>query len=203
VRSLLPLLAGLLKQRNSRRDGLGLPARQYNDTISSLERQRLPAPEVGEAEVGTILSAREATAPWSGSAPRPGYDEGSSRRATCPRGRYPCDSRSKAVSGSGLPAPAEVGRSSQVRPWRRRPLFLLFTPPHCLKKKGTPAATHSSWILWTHAARIGLAPGPDSPPTITQLTPVRSRQRIGPRSGSKETNFTCAGVFRRSSTRDM
>jgi hypothetical protein len=35
-----------------------------------------------------------------------------------------------------------VGISSHVRPLRRRPLFFLFVPPHCLKKKGTPVCWH-------------------------------------------------------------
>ena len=48
---------------------------------------------------------------------------------------------------------------------------------------------------------IGRAPGPDSPPTMTQSIPSRSSLGIGPRSGSSETNFKCALVRRRSSMR--
>ena len=44
---------------------------------------------------------------------------------------------------------------------------------------------------------IGRAPGPDSPPTITQCMPLRSRSGRGPRSGSRDRNFTRAGVRRR------
>lgn len=35
-----------------------------------------------------------------------------------------------------------LGSSSHVRPSSSRPAFFLSTPPHCLKKNGTPAATH-------------------------------------------------------------
>ena len=38
----------------------------------------------------------------------------------------------------------------------------------------------------THSFFIGLAPGPDSPPTITQSIRQRSRQGNGPSSGSME-----------------
>ena len=37
---------------------------------------------------------------------------------------------------------ALTGISSQVRPSSLRPLFFFWTPPHCLKKKGTPAFRH-------------------------------------------------------------
>jgi hypothetical protein len=36
------------------------------------------------------------------------------------------------------------GISSHIRPSRMRPFLLLFVSPHCLKKKGTPAAKH--WL---------------------------------------------------------
>lgn len=38
--------------------------------------------------------------------------------------------------------PIVSGISSHVRPSSRRPVFFLFTPPHCLKKNGTPASRH-------------------------------------------------------------
>jgi hypothetical protein len=37
-----------------------------------------------------------------------------------------------------------------------------------LKKNGTPAARHWRRIDLTHVGFMTLAPGPDSPPTITQ-----------------------------------
>ena len=48
---------------------------------------------------------------------------------------------------------------------------LSWTPPHCLKKNGTSATWHWSRISVTHSRSIGRAPGPDSPPTITQSIP--------------------------------
>src|SRR5713226_1761385 len=53
----------------------------------------------------------------------------------------------------------------------------------------------------THSRFIGRAPGPLSPPTITQVMPERS---ISPRSSSKgstDRKRTLAGASRRSSTR--
>jgi hypothetical protein len=44
----------------------------------------------------------------------------------------------------------------------------------------------------TQAGSIGLASGPDSPPTITQSMPERLRAVNGPSRGSKDKNFTCA-----------
>jgi hypothetical protein len=35
-----------------------------------------------------------------------------------------------------------IGISSQVCPFKRRPARFLLTPPHCLKKKATPAFLH-------------------------------------------------------------
>src|SRR5690349_22940315 len=43
--------------------------------------------------------------------------------------------------------------------------------------------SHWRWIDSTHAGSIGRAPGPLSPPTITQWIPTRSS---GPRSRSEE-----------------
>ena len=80
-----------------------------------------------------------------------------------------------------------------VRPSSTLPDFFLFVPPHCLKKKGTPAFLHWSLISITHSGLICLAPGPDSPPTITQSISFKSSSLIGPNSGSMEMNLTRAG----------
>ena len=50
-------------------------------------------------------------------------------------------------------------------------------------------------------ASIGLARGPDSPPTIAQWMSLRSGSTIGPNSGSKETKRTRAGTRRKMSMR--
>ena len=69
----------------------------------------------------------------------------------------------KLVSIHARPA----GRPARLRPQR---------PPHCLKKKATPwqqgtlVANHRV----SHSALIGLAPGPLSPPTMTQSMLERS-----------------------------
>ena len=88
------------------------------------------------------------------------------------------------------------GISSHVLPSSVRPVFFLNTPPHCLKKKGVPLFTQLSRISLTQSASIGLAPGPDSPPTITQSMPVKSRPGKGPSRGSRERNFVRAPVSR-------
>ena len=64
------------------------------------------------------------------------------------------------------------GISSWVAPSSSRPVRFLRTPPHCLKKNGTPAARHWSRIERTQSGSIGRAPWPLSPPTITQWMPV-------------------------------
>lgn len=79
--------------------------------------------------------------------------------------------------------PRPAGNSSQVRPSSTRPAFRLprritqsgpsleFAgpyAPHCLNRNGTPAARHWSRKDRAHSGRIGRAPRPDSPPTITQ-----------------------------------
>lgn len=81
------------------------------------------------------------------------------------------------------------GRSSQVLPSRRRPVRFFFTPPHCLKKNATPALAHWFLISTTHRSFIGLAPGPDSPPTMTQSIPRRLSEERGPSKGSNERNL--------------
>ena len=62
----------------------------------------------------------------------------------------------QAVGRAHLP-PAAIGSSelrgisSQVRASSRRPARFLRTPPHCLKKNGTPSEVHLSRISSTHA----------------------------------------------------
>jgi hypothetical protein len=102
---------------------------------------------------------------------------------------------------SGKLGTGREGISSYVLPFSVRPFDFFILPPHCLKKKGTPAALHCLRIDCTHSSRIGLAPGPLSPPTITQSIPLRP---IGPRSsssGSIDRNLTRAGEDLRSDTR--
>ena len=94
---------------------------------------------------------------------------------------------------------AALGISSHIRPSSLRPDLFLFVPPHCLKKKATPASKHWSLISVTHSFFIGLAPGPDSPPTIIQSMPARSSSGIGPSKGSIDRNFTNASVCLRMS----
>ena len=76
------------------------------------------------------------------------------------------DQRAQAVEGEGI--------SSQIRPSSTRPAFFLFVPPHCLKKKATPARRHWSRMSVTHAGSMGRAPGPDSPPRMSQSIPRNS-----------------------------
>ncbi len=52
----------------------------------------------------------------------------------CQDGRFGDPDRYAAMS--------PTGNSSHVRPSRARPVRFLCTPPHCLKKKATPAAKH-------------------------------------------------------------
>ena len=70
-------------------------------------------------------------------------------------------------------------------------------PPHCLKKNGTSAATHSSRSAVTHCGSNGRHPGPLSPPAMTQWIPpeLSTLQRLnGPISGSQLRNRTAAGT---------
>ena len=89
------------------------------------------------------------------------------------------------------------GKSSHVLSSSTLPASFLFVPPHCLKKKRTPALSHWSRMLRTHSTSIFLAPGPDSPPAITQSMPVRSIFVMAPIRGSKDRNRVCAGMRRR------
>ena len=84
-----------------------------------------------------------------------------------------------------------------MRPSSSRPAFFLFVPPHCLKKNGTPARAALVADRRRPTPRsIGRAPGPDSPPTITQSMPVEvERAAAGPSSGSSERNRTARRTF--------
>ena len=115
-----------------------------------------------------------------------------SRRVLCPL-RPSGSGRMCAGMVWGLRYP---GIPSHVRPSSSLPARFLFTPPHCLKKKGTCCLRQMSRTCAAHSGCIGRAPGPDSPPTITQPMPVRSRSGTGPRRGSSETNRTAAGTWR-------
>src|SRR5208283_4343781 len=95
---------------------------------------------------------------------------------------------------SSEPECANSGISSHVLPSSSRPAFFFLVPPHCLKKKGRPASRHWSRISNTQAGSMGRAPGPDSPPTITQSIPSRLSPGSGPRSGSSDRNLTIAPV---------
>ena len=99
-------------------------------------------------------------------------------------------------------ASGDSGIWFHVLPSSVRPFFFLLTPPHCLKKNGTPAARHWSRMSVAHSACMGLAPGPDSPPTMTQSMPSKSISGMGPSSGSKDKNFIAAGVCLRCSIRN-
>jgi hypothetical protein len=99
-------------------------------------------------------------------------------------------------------AAGSCGISSQVLESNRRPARDLCVPPHCLRKKGTPARWHWRRISRTHEAFISRAPGPDSPPTMTQWMPERSMPGIGPSSGSRERNLVEARTWRRSAIRE-
>ena len=90
---------------------------------------------------------------------------------------------------------AHTGISSHVRPSKSRPAFFLLVPPHCLKKNATPASRHCSLSSVTHSGFMGLAPGPDSPPTMTQSIFSKFKLGKGPSKGSNERNFTFAPVW--------
>src|SRR5690606_2676560 len=60
------------------------------------------------------------------------------------------------------------GISKFFFPSSRLPVFFLFVPPHCLKKKATSIFSHCCFISKTHSFFMGLGFLPLSPPTITQ-----------------------------------
>lgn len=115
----------------------------------------------------------------------------------------------RGVQRSG-PATAKTrGNCSQRSPSRSWPVSDR-RPPICLKKTGTPAATHCFTSVLAHSGLIGRARCPLSPPMMTQSRPgtysprpvlgstrQMSSHRLrstGPNSGSTLTNRTAAGV---------
>ena len=66
-----------------------------------------------------------------------------------------CVAASARSLGPGMSPRRSAGISSYVSPRRRRPVSLLRTPPHCLKKNGTPTRAHWSRILRTHSSFHG------------------------------------------------
>ena len=101
-----------------------------------------------------------------------------------------------------------AGIASHVLPANSRP-FSFFRrllpsapqPPHCLKKNAAPRCSHCSLMDSTHSGFIGLAFGPDSPPTITQWIPLRSSWPTSSSNGSTDKNRMLALTFLRSSIR--
>jgi hypothetical protein len=78
----------------------------------------------------------------------------SSGTGTGPRqqaGRVRDSAARSALHALPLSRAASLGISSQVRPSRTRPVRDLSTPPHCLKKNGTPVDTQRSRISRTHS----------------------------------------------------
>ena len=90
-----------------------------------------------------------------------------------------------------------MGIASYSAPLSRRPRDFGVDPPHCLKKKSTPARSQRSLMSRTQRSCIGRALGPLSPPTITQEIPSRSISPTGPRSGSMDRKRTATGAPRR------
>ena len=120
--------------------------------------------------------------------------------ARCSAGRRVADTSFPAGPEYRRPG-AILGNWSYVRPSSCRPFTDLRTPPHCLKKNGTAAARHWSRNETTHFCCIGRAPGPLSPPTITQWMPWSSMNPRSSRSGSTERKRTAAGACLSVSTR--
>ena len=81
-----------------------------------------------------------------------------------------------------------LGYSSHWRPSSLLPPDFGLRPPHCLKKNATVCVRHVSRIERSHSARTGRAPGPLSPPAMTQWIPERSSAPRGPSNGSSERN---------------
>ena len=92
------------------------------------------------------------------------------------------------IPGLGLPKIMEFGIDWMVIGARA---------PSCFTKQATPASAHWRTMLRIHATSQGRAPGPDSPPTMTQLMPRKSSRRMGPNKGSSDRNLILARVRRR------
>jgi hypothetical protein len=105
------------------------------------------------------------------------------------------------ANADGTTALGRGGISSKVRSAKRRPAFFFKKPPHCLKKNGTRSVLHSCWMLVTQRSSIVRAPGPLSPPTMTQSMPFTLSAPRSSRSGSTERNLTLAVVERSRSSR--
>src|ERR1035438_3032207 len=91
-----------------------------------------------------------------------------------------------------------VGIASHVFPNKTLPNNFFRTPPHCLKKNGVLNFSQSFFIFNTHSSFIGRAPGPDSPPTITQSIVFKSKLLVGAIRGSMDKNLTALGTDRKS-----
>ncbi len=97
--------------------------------------------------------------------------------------------------GRFYPTGATTGNCCHVAPSSTFPRDFGLNPPHCLKKKGVPDATHWSRMSSTHSELMSLAFGPLSPPTITHDKSARYGARFTPRNnGSQERNRTAAGT---------
>ena len=96
------------------------------------------------------------------------------------------------------PKQNQIGRHRNLVPrpaFERRPVFFLFTPPHCLKKNATPACGTGRGYRHPLRGAIGRAPGPDSPPTIAQSMPAsQSAQGAEKRFQREELDMGCRGA---------
>src|SRR5690606_35735980 len=120
------------------------------------------------------------------------------------------------------------GHSDGSAPFGSRSGNTIGTEPSCFTNTGVSDSRHSRTIDRIHVTSHGRAPGPDSPPTITQLmrhgvavsVPHPSNglkmprmidgsdgssgtrpNSTGPNSGSHDTNLTASGVSSRSGIR--
>src|ERR1700680_2354489 len=80
---------------------------------------------------------------------------------------------------SGLSSSGHIYTPGLSRSRTRKAVSLVthFQSPHCLKRKGTPAAMHWSRMCRAHIRFIGRAWGPLSPPQMTQCILDRSKRR--------------------------
>ena len=102
---------------------------------------------------------------------------------------------------TGNPSQALLSNSRPVFAFPRRTPTSSYAP-HCLKKNATFASWHCLRMLRAQSGFMGRARCPLSPPTITQLIPVKVElQRTEQRLTGK--NRTAAGTRRRWSIRDV
>ena len=111
---------------------------------------------------------------------------GTSIRKACVRPVACCSRIRCGRSRSG----SNIGNSSYILPWSIRPAHAFLMPPHCLKENGILAARHCLRMDTTHSFSIGRAPGPLSPPTITQDIPLNSSRPRSSNNGSIDRNRT-------------